>query len=72
MAEENEEELEEERRRPADIQSLLDGLLAATALHYNLTVVSRNTADFTHAQVQVLNPWKADDETPAGSSSHTR
>ena len=38
---------------------IIDGLLAATALHYNLTVVTRNATDFTNAQVQVLNPWKA-------------
>jgi predicted nucleic acid-binding protein len=38
---------------------IIDGLLAATALHYNLTVVSRNASDFTNAQVQVLNPWEA-------------
>jgi predicted nucleic acid-binding protein len=39
--------------------SVIDGLLAATAIHYNLTVVSRNVGDFISAQVQVLNPWKA-------------
>jgi predicted nucleic acid-binding protein len=39
--------------------SVIDGLLAATALHRNLTVVSRNASDFTNAQVQVLNPWEA-------------
>ena len=38
---------------------IIDGLLAATALHHNLTVVSRNASDFTNAQVQVLNPWEA-------------
>lgn len=38
---------------------VIDGLLAATALHYNLTVVSRNANDFKNAQVQVLNPWEA-------------
>jgi toxin FitB len=38
---------------------IIDGLLAATALHYNLTVVTRNADDFANAQVQVLNPWKA-------------
>jgi predicted nucleic acid-binding protein len=37
--------------------SVIDGLLAATALHHNLTVVSRNAGDFVSAQVQVLNPW---------------
>jgi predicted nucleic acid-binding protein len=39
--------------------SVIDGLLAATALHHNLTFVSRNAADFTSTQVQVLNPWRA-------------
>jgi len=39
--------------------STIDGLLAATALQHNLTVVSRNVSDFAAAQVHVLNPWKA-------------
>jgi predicted nucleic acid-binding protein len=39
--------------------STIDGLLAATALHHNLTVVSRNVSDFADTRVQVLNPWKA-------------
>jgi predicted nucleic acid-binding protein len=38
---------------------IIDGLLAAAALHYNLTVVTRNSSDFRNAQVQVLNPWEA-------------
>jgi predicted nucleic acid-binding protein len=38
---------------------VIDGLLAATALHHNLTVVSRNASDFAVAQVEVLNPWEA-------------
>jgi predicted nucleic acid-binding protein len=38
---------------------IIDGLLAATALHYNLTVVTRNSSDFRNAQVPVLNPWEA-------------
>jgi predicted nucleic acid-binding protein len=37
---------------------VIDGLLASTALHYNLTVVSRNTGDFASASVPVLNPWE--------------
>jgi predicted nucleic acid-binding protein len=36
---------------------IVDGLLAATALHYNLTVVSRNANDFQNADTPVLNPW---------------
>jgi len=39
--------------------SVIDGLLAATALHHNLTVISRDTSNFTNARVQVLNPWEA-------------
>ena len=39
--------------------SAIDGLLAATALHRNLTIISRNVADFTNFQVPFLNPWVA-------------
>jgi toxin FitB len=46
------------KRRGAVIP-VIDGLIAATALQYNLTVVSRNTGDFSAAQVPVLNPWEA-------------
>jgi predicted nucleic acid-binding protein len=37
----------------------VDGLLAATALHHNLTIVSRNVGDFENTQVPILNPWEA-------------
>jgi predicted nucleic acid-binding protein len=37
---------------------VIDGLLAATALHHILTVVSRNVSDFVSARVAVLNPWE--------------
>jgi toxin FitB len=46
-------------RRRGKALPVIDGLLAATALHHNLTVVSRNASDFANAQVQVLNPWEA-------------
>ena len=39
--------------------STVDGLLAATALHHNLTIVSRNVGDFAHTHVPVFNPWNA-------------
>ena len=45
-------------RRNGTSLPIIDGLLAATALHYNLTVVSRNASDFANAQVEVLNPWE--------------
>src|SRR6266849_99651 len=46
-------------KREGKTLSTIDGLLAATALHNNLTVVSRNVSDFVDTRVQVLNPWKA-------------
>jgi predicted nucleic acid-binding protein len=39
--------------------STIDGLLAATAIQHNLTVVSRNVSDFAHVPVEVLNPWES-------------
>jgi predicted nucleic acid-binding protein len=39
--------------------STIDGLLAATAIHYDLSVVSRNVGDFMNARVSVVNPWEA-------------
>jgi predicted nucleic acid-binding protein len=38
--------------------SAIDGLLAATAIHHNLTIVSRNVGDFTNTQAPVVNPWE--------------
>jgi predicted nucleic acid-binding protein len=46
-------------KREGKTLSTIDGLLAATALHHNLTVVSRNVGDFAGTRVQVLNPWRA-------------
>ncbi|MGB2623654.1 MAG: type II toxin-antitoxin system VapC family toxin [Candidatus Acidiferrum sp.] len=45
-------------KRAGKALSVIDGLLAATALHHNLTVVSRNVTDFAHLHVPVLNPWQ--------------
>jgi predicted nucleic acid-binding protein len=36
---------------------VVDGLIAATAIQYDFTVVSRNVDDFSHVPVLVLNPW---------------
>jgi predicted nucleic acid-binding protein len=38
---------------------VIAGLLAATAIHYDLTVVSRNSSDFASVHVPVVNPWTA-------------
>lgn len=48
-----------ESKRKGKTLGIIDGLLAATAIHHNLTIVSRTASDFTGTQVQVLNPWKA-------------
>jgi predicted nucleic acid-binding protein len=45
-------------KRAGKALSVVDGLLAATALHHNLTIVSRNVSDFAHLHVPVLNPWQ--------------
>ncbi len=34
-----------------------DGLIAATAMAHNLTIVTRNVQDFEDTGVPVLNPW---------------
>ena len=38
----------------------IDSLLAATALHHNLALVTRNLKDFAGLPVQVLNPWETE------------
>ena len=42
--------------------AVVDGLIAATALHHELTVVTRNVKDFAGLGADVFNPW--DDTTP--------
>lgn len=35
----------------------IDGLLAATALHHDMTLVSRNVKDFIGLNLDIINPW---------------
>lgn len=35
----------------------IDSLLAATALHYDMVLVTRNIKDFNFPGLEVLNPW---------------
>jgi predicted nucleic acid-binding protein len=37
---------------------VIDSLLAATALQYDLTLVTRNSGDFRGSEVPLLNPWE--------------
>ncbi len=39
------------------VLSVIDGLLAATALHHNLVIATRNVNDFAATPVLVHNPW---------------
>jgi hypothetical protein len=43
-----------EIRRPVPT---IDSLLAATALRYELRLVTRNTGDFEYPGLEVINPW---------------
>lgn len=38
--------------------SPFDGMIAATAIHRGLSVVTRNVKDFQHAPVRILNPFE--------------
>ncbi|MDA8171667.1 MAG: type II toxin-antitoxin system VapC family toxin [Nitrospiraceae bacterium] len=37
----------------------IDSLLAATALHCDLRLVTRNAGDFDYPGLEVINPWQA-------------
>jgi toxin FitB len=39
--------------------SVIDGLVAATALEHNLTLVTRNEKDFEKLGVALVNPWES-------------
>lgn len=45
-----------EMRRPVPA---VDSLLAATALHHELGLVTRNEKDFAYPGLEVINPWAA-------------
>jgi toxin FitB len=49
--------LVEEGRKARHTFSQPDLIIAATALHHGLAIVTRNTNDFALTRVAVLNPW---------------
>ena len=51
--------LVEDGRKAGHTFSQPDLIIAATALHHGLTVVTRDTGDFALARVPLLNPWVA-------------
>lgn len=50
--------LMEDGRKSGHTYSHPDLLLATTALHHGLTVVTRDRSDFDMARVKVFNPWE--------------
>ena len=40
------------------LMPVIDGLLAAIAIHHTLTLVTRNTRDVAETGVPVFNPWE--------------
>jgi predicted nucleic acid-binding protein len=49
--------LVEEGRKVGHTFSQPDLIIAATAHHHGLTIVSRDTRDYVNARVAVFNPW---------------
>ena len=52
--------LVEDGRKAGHTFSKPDLIIAATALHHGLVVVTRDTGDYMLARVRVLNPWVDD------------
>jgi toxin FitB len=44
-------------RGSANAMPVKDSMIAATALHYNLILATRNERDFAKAGVQIINPF---------------
>jgi len=51
--------LVEEGRKAGHTFSQPDLIIAATAIHHSLTVVTRDRSDYDKARVPVMNPWDA-------------
>jgi len=51
--------LSAQAQRKATPLPIIDGLIAATALEHDLTLVTRNVKDFARLGVTILNPWEA-------------
>ncbi|MGB8400573.1 type II toxin-antitoxin system VapC family toxin [Bradyrhizobium sp.] len=58
--------LVEDGRKARHTFSQPDLIIAATALHHGLTIVSRDVSDYRKARAPVLNPWN--DQPPTGNS----
>jgi len=61
--------LVEDGRKVGHTFSQPDLIIAATALHHGLTVVTRDVSDYQKARAPVLNPWL--DTSPTRSSAES-
>lgn len=52
-------ELMGRNQRHGRIMSMADTQIAATCLHYGATLATRNTKDFTHCGIELIDPWQA-------------
>ena len=55
--------LVENGRKSGHTHSQPDLIIAATALHHGLTVVSRDVSDYARTGVPLFNPWKSTKST---------
>jgi predicted nucleic acid-binding protein len=59
----------EDGRKSGHTFSQPDLIIAATAAHYGLTVVSRDQVHYEKARVPVMNPWSSPEVSPSNPSS---
>ena len=53
-----------EAKRRGAVLAVVDGLIAATALEHDLTVLTRNVSDFSGTGVTIVNPWESPPPPP--------
>lgn len=51
-------ELQAKQEKRGKPQPAIDGLIAATAIHHRLAVVTRNIGDMEASGVTLINPWR--------------
>lgn len=52
-------ELMGKNQRQGRLMSMADTQLAATCLHYGAALATRNTKDFIHCGIELIDPWQA-------------